>query len=88
MQEEGAVATWLCDPFASEEQRLLSAGAVIVAELRATIVAETGFTTSAGVAHNKMLAKLCSGLHKPFQQTLLPTPAVAEQLGSLPIPKL
>ena len=42
----------------------------------------------AGVAHNKILAKLASGLHKPSQQTLVCLDAVPGLLRDLPIPKL
>lgn len=35
---------------------------------------ETGLRCSAGIACNKLLAKLCSGLHKPNDQTILPPP--------------
>ena len=41
-----------------------------------------------GVAHNKILSKLASGLHKPSQQTLVPASAIPELLQDLPIPKL
>ena len=49
---------------------------------------ELGFTCSAGIAHTKVLAKLTAGMHKPCQQTILPSTAVAGLLESLPIGKL
>ncbi len=42
----------------------------------------------AGVAHNKILAKLASGLHKPAQQTVVPLAAVRALLAPLPIGRL
>ena len=42
----------------------------------------------AGVAHNKILAKLASGLHKPSQQTVVTLAAVPALMQGLPIPKL
>ena len=44
-----------------EGERLLAAGAAAVADLRAAVAAELGYTCSAGVAHTKLMAKLCSG---------------------------
>lgn len=44
----------------------------IVNEIRAEVLEKTGFECSAGVAHNKTLAKLVCGLNKPNKQTLLP----------------
>jgi DNA polymerase eta len=35
-----------------------------------------GYKCSAGIAHNKILAKLVCGLHKPNKQTILPQEAV------------
>eukprot|EP00466_Bigelowiella_natans_P018531 jgi/Bigna1/90681/estExt_fgenesh1_pg.C_760077 len=46
-----------------EEDRLLAAGALVVKELRDRVLAETQFTVSAGIGHNKMMAK---GLGKKF----------------------
>lgn len=40
------------------------------------------------MAHNKILAKLVCGLHKPNKQTLLPQNAVAELYKDLPIKKI
>lgn len=47
---------WLCRSalFASKGDQLLACGAMIIAELRAAVFEETGFTTSAGIAHNKV----------------------------------
>jgi len=52
------------------------------------VTRELGFTCSAGVAANKLLAKLCGGLHKPNQQTLLPASSVGALLDPLPIDRL
>lgn len=67
---------------------LLACGATAVAELRAAVAAELDYSCSAGIAHNKILAKLASGMHKPSQQTLVPLAAVQGLLKDLPIPKL
>ncbi len=46
--------------------------------------AEAGYRTSAGIACNKTLAKLASGLHKPDDQTVLPPPEAAAFVAPLP----
>ena len=43
-------------------------GAEIVEEMRAKVYEETKFRCSAGIAHNKMLAKLACGINKPNKQ--------------------
>ena len=40
----------------------------VVSHLRAAVEAETGLTISAGIASNKMLAKICSDKNKPNGQ--------------------
>eukprot|EP00931_Biecheleriopsis_adriatica_P088959 TRINITY_DN63174_c0_g1_i1.p1 TRINITY_DN63174_c0_g1~~TRINITY_DN63174_c0_g1_i1.p1 ORF type:complete len:665 (-),score=149.97 TRINITY_DN63174_c0_g1_i1:164-2158(-) len=70
------------------DDSLLAAGAAIVARARAAVRERLGFTCSAGVASNKLLAKLCCGLHKPDQQTVLPLDAVADLLDPLPVDRL
>lgn len=49
---------------------------------------ELGFTCSAGIGPNKLLAKLCSGMHKPAQQTVICPAAVAATLRDLPLDRL
>ena len=44
-----------------------------IAELRDAVQKQLGYSCSAGIAHNKLLAKLCSGLNKPAKQTILPS---------------
>ncbi|KAA0199456.1 hypothetical protein HAZT_HAZT001555 [Hyalella azteca] len=56
----------------------LAVAARLCEEIRAAVLKETGFKCSAGIAHNKVLAKLVCGLHKPNQQTVLPQEGVAE----------
>jgi DNA polymerase eta len=72
----------------SEQEQLLMAGAVVVAQLRAAVTRELKFTCSAGISANKLLAKLCCGLHKPNQQTLLFPGAVRSLLDPLPLERL
>ena len=40
------------------------------------------------MAHNKILAKFASGMHKPAQQTVVTLEAVPGLLAATPIPKL
>ena len=60
----------------------------IASEIRARIQARTGLTASVGVAHNKLLAKLASRMHKPDGLTVI-QPAEAEAiLDPLPVDRL
>ncbi|XP_059281764.1 DNA polymerase eta isoform X2 [Lycium ferocissimum] len=82
------VRHWLTRSDASRRDKLLACGALVVAELRLQVLEETEFTCSAGIAHNKMLAKLASGMNKPAQQTVVPFSSVSKLLGTLPIKKM
>lgn len=82
------VKEWLCRSDADHQDKLLACGAIIVAELRMDVLKETMFTCSAGIAHNKMLAKLASAMHKPAQQTVVPSSSVQDLLASLPVKKM
>ncbi|XP_020232436.1 DNA polymerase eta [Cajanus cajan] len=82
------VRKWLCRSDASYQDKLLACGALIVNDLRMQVLKETEFTCSAGIAHNKMLAKLASAMNKPAQQTIVPHSSVEGLLASLPIKKM
>ncbi|KAF8083126.1 hypothetical protein N665_0791s0023 [Sinapis alba] len=83
-----SVRDWICRKDADRRDKLLGCGIIIVSELRKQVLKETEFSCSAGIAHNKMLAKLASGMNKPAQQTVVPYAAVQELLSSLPIKKM
>ncbi|XP_012529747.1 DNA polymerase eta isoform X2 [Monomorium pharaonis] len=83
--------TWILDSFKElhdiQAQRLAVAG-VIIEEIRDSIYRETKFRCSAGIAQNKILAKLACGLHKPNCQTILPEAAVPTLYSTLPVKKV
>ncbi|XP_046998076.1 DNA polymerase eta [Schistocerca americana] len=86
------LSTWLSSFDETElgepaEERL-AVGGVIVEEMRAAVFEQTGFRCSAGIAHNKILAKLACGLHKPNRQTILPQSQVPVLYQTLPIKKV
>lgn len=66
------------DEVIAEEMRFnrneinLLIGASIANEIRAAVREQTGYECSAGLAHNKCLAKLVCGMNKPNKQTVLP----------------
>lgn len=62
--------SFLIDDY-SEEDKLLAVGAIIVNEIREQIKSQLGYTCSAGIAPNKLLAKICSSMHKPSIQTIM-----------------
>jgi DNA polymerase eta len=59
-EEWGAGVDW--------DDAAMGIAAEIVEEVRASVRRELGYTCSAGIAQNKMLAKLGSGFKKPNQQ--------------------
>ncbi|XP_056119875.1 DNA polymerase iota [Rhinichthys klamathensis goyatoka] len=66
-----------------EENARLAVGSVIAAEMRQAIFSVLGLTGCAGIASNKLLAKLVSGTFKPNQQTTLLPYSTAELMSSL-----
>ncbi|XP_053238830.1 DNA polymerase eta isoform X2 [Podarcis raffonei] len=71
------------DPSSPELQ--LTVGAVIMEEMRAAVESVTGFRCSAGISHNKVLAKLACGLNKPNRQTLVSQGSVPQLFSKMPI---
>ncbi|XP_038155678.1 DNA polymerase iota [Cyprinodon tularosa] len=61
----------------------LAIGSHIAAELREAIHSKLGLTGCAGVATNKLLAKLVSGTFKPNQQTVLLQENIGDIMGCL-----
>ncbi|XP_050313420.1 DNA polymerase eta [Anthonomus grandis grandis] len=76
------------DKYLNESNFRLALGGVIAEEIRAEVFRVTGYRCSAGVAHNKILAKLVCGLNKPNKQTILPHEAVPELYKDLPLKKI
>ena len=72
----------------TSEERNLCFGAAIVAELRELIFKSLGFSCSAGIAHNKMLAKIASSMHKPAKQTIVPSCIVSSLMENMPISRV
>ncbi|XP_042670754.1 DNA polymerase eta isoform X2 [Centrocercus urophasianus] len=63
----------------------LAMGAVVVEEMRVAVEKATGFRCSAGISHNKMLAKLACGLNKPNRQTLVSSRSVPQLFSQMPV---
>jgi DNA polymerase eta len=63
----------------------LAHGAKLMSKVRKNVFDQLGYTTSAGIASNKTLSKLCSGYRKPNQQTTLLPRAVPAYLRDLPV---
>ena len=85
-QPKDAVKDWVAQ--ATEVDHRLAVGAVIVEQMRAAVYEKTQFRCSAGIAHNKMLAKLACGLNKPNKQTVLPQDEQPELFSTLKLTKL
>ncbi|KAJ1772331.1 N-acetyltransferase eso1 [Coemansia sp. RSA 1843] len=56
--------------------------------IRNTIFQELGYRTSAGIAHNKFLAKIGSGFNKPSKQTVFLQSQTEGLMRTLPIPSI
>lgn len=72
---------------ASSKLRLL-VGAAIVNQIRAAVKKETQYDCSAGIAHNKILAKLTCGMNKPNKQTILPIESITGLFNDLAVNKV
>jgi DNA polymerase eta len=70
---------------ANENDLRLLLGAQICQMARAAVQAQTNFTCSGGISHNKMLSKLASARNKPNRQTIVPVTGVQALLEQLPL---
>ena len=69
--------------------RAFDGDAVRIAEaIRSAVREEIGITISAGIAHNKLLAKIASDWNKPDGQYVVAPEAVAGFIAGLPVSKL
>lgn len=66
----------------------LAFGAAIAKQLRQQVASECGYTMSAGVSVNKLLAKFASAAHKPNQQTVVPVHAASALLENVPLTRI
>ncbi|MEM6911111.1 MAG: DNA polymerase IV [Verrucomicrobiota bacterium] len=85
--------TPLVEPLSLDEayldvSALHSSGAAVAREIRYRIQEETGLTASAGIAPNKMLAKIASDWEKPDGQFELRPEEVEAFLRDLPVGKI
>ncbi len=85
--------TELIEPLSLDEafldvSHLESDGASVAWEIRSEIEEETGLTASAGIAPNKMLAKIASDWNKPNGQFEVRPEEVAAFMQDLPVKKL
>lgn len=71
-----------------ESDQRLRLGALLAARIRERVLAELTFTCSAGVAPNKLLAKIGSAMHKPSQQTVILPRGVGSLMGPMPLRKI
>ncbi|KAI0219066.1 N-acetyltransferase eso1 [Massospora cicadina] len=69
-------------------QKQLHTGSTLVARIRGTILSQLKPTCSAGIAHNKYLAKIGSAMNKPNQQTTFLECHTESRLKELPISKV
>lgn len=67
---------------------LIDIGAELVRNVRLEIFEQLRYTCSAGIAPNKMMAKLGSGFNKPFNQTVVYPEKVNEFLSHFPLTKI
>lgn len=54
---------------------------LLASDIRKSLLDELGLTSSAGIAHSKILAKLIGKTHKPNQQTTIFPTYAEEYLG-------
>jgi DNA polymerase eta len=81
------MAGLVCGVLLPEEDCLRTAS-FLALKIRDAIQLELGFSSSAGVAPNKLLAKIASGLNKPRNQTVILHRNVPNLMHKMPLRKL
>ncbi|CAE6384978.1 unnamed protein product [Rhizoctonia solani] len=66
----------------------LSIAAELMRDIRQATFEKLGYTLSAGIARNKMLAKLSASYRKPMAQSVLRNAAIPGYLGPMPFQKI
>ncbi|KAJ6570180.1 hypothetical protein DFH09DRAFT_1154251 [Mycena vulgaris] len=66
----------------------LSIAAELMEKVRQQISAKLGYTTSAGIARNKFLAKLCASYKKPMNQSILRNAAIPNYIKPMAFQKI
>ncbi|CAF0971779.1 unnamed protein product [Rotaria sordida] len=81
---------WLNDCQLDDEKRNydLLLGAYLIEQIRKKIKDQTGFFCSAGIARNKILAKLCCGFNKPKKQTIFTQSDIDHIFDKTPVQKI
>ena len=72
-------------PFSPPWHQNLAIGSHVASEIRTCLLAEVGLRASAGIACNKLISKLISGVHKPNDQTILLPEHAADFVAPLPV---
>ena len=72
----------------SDFEKKLVVAAVLAEEVRRSVRESLGYTCTAGVASNKMLAKLSSAMNKPNKQTIFPDSEIEAYFDSMPFDRV
>jgi nucleotidyltransferase/DNA polymerase involved in DNA repair len=81
---------WLHRPLHlwSYDDKLLLCGSLLIQHIRSMIHAQYHLTCTGGIAHNKLLAKIASAMHKPNKLTVFPSTMVQAIFRQLPITRV
>jgi len=72
----------------TQEDIMLMIGSQVVHKIRVEVKETLNYTCSAGISINKMLAKLGSGMNKPYGQAIIPRNYSEEAMKNLDIQKV
>ncbi|KAJ2706237.1 N-acetyltransferase eso1 [Coemansia sp. IMI 203386] len=84
----GAIVGEQVDTTSGWDDLQLRYAAVFARHVRETLYRELGYRSSAGIAHTRCLAKICSALNKPDQQTVMRQSQVIKFLRDFPISRI